>query len=90
METDSQAEYAGAATMMSHFSPNNIREPTVNVIKSNALIVQEEQRHSIGATDGDTSKRTTMYVLDSNRPVETFDFLSGSPIVHQAFGGRKL
>ena len=52
--------------------------PTVNVIKSKENIVAS----SNGATDGDTTKRTNNYILDTNRAVEHLDFLSGSPIVH--------
>ena len=66
------------------------------MIKSNTQIVSSgNNSNSAGATDGDTTKRTNMnYVMDSNRPMESptpIDFfVAGSPIVHQALGGRKL
>ena len=59
-------------------APNEMTHPTVNVIKSNATGAPQghhssetagaEQPHnSAGATDGDTTKRTNPYLLDSNR-----------------------
>ena len=85
--------------MIAHqLTPKIPQAPQVNVIKSNTQIVNSSRTHtnSAGATDGDTTKRTNMmnmqYVLDSNRPLDTpIEFMvSGSPIVHQALGGRKL
>lgn len=66
------------------------------MIKSDTQIASSgNNSNSAGATDGDTTKRTNMnYVMDSNRPIESPSpmdfFVAGSPIVHQALGGRKL
>ena len=75
--------------------------PHVNVLKSNnaqdthrpggnGTILSSHIASSLGATDGDTTKRTAYQMLEPNKPAEHTEFLSGSPIIHAAIAGKKL
>jgi hypothetical protein len=65
---------------------NNLLDPPkVSVINSNNTHVASSSNEAL---DGGTTKRTGN--VDTNRAVETYDLISGSPVVHKALGGKKL
>ncbi len=87
LDQESNNDYIQNQNILSsqfQIAKGNLDPPKVSVINSNHVVSSSNE-----ALDGGTTIRTGQ-MLDSNRGIETFELMSGSPVVHRALGVRKL